>query len=269
MNESPNTATQSCYPLTKCTSMHSFFCFSVKISQKEIKETSEPFCRDPLNMYVQAFRTYETIPSSHKMFYPSFNKKLLCILGSPEKKKHTWKTKPNAWGQWSFMNALLPVWLKVKKHSVLNTPNIFRVLVNSNGSAEQYICHGQNWVKAFIWETQRWETQDGETHLKVEGQQALCYIPFPFCFHAIIHLEGQGCLYLQMMKSYFQIKVPVMSSQALGRITLFWRPGGKPGRGLPFPAINTLSAYSTSYISPMHPVNCLLCQIDYANGMNC
>lgn len=176
--------------------------------------------------------------------------------------KHTWKTKPNACGQWSFMNALLPVWLKVKKHSVLNTPNIFRVLVNSNGSTKQYICHGKNWVKAFIFARWRDSSQSRRT------TSPLLY-SISFCFYAIIHLEGQGCLYLQMMKIYFQIKVPVMSSQALGWITLFWRPGGKPGWGLPFPAINTLSAYSTSYISPMHPVNCLFCQIDYANGMNC
>lgn len=45
--------------------------------------------------------------------------------------------------------------------------------------------------------------QDGKTHGKIKG---LHYNPFPFCFHAGIHLDGQGCFYSCMMKIYFQLQ---------------------------------------------------------------
>lgn len=49
------------------------------------------------------------------------------------------------------MNALIASCLTERgKHFVLKTRNIFRVLVNSNGSTNLYICLEENWVKAFI-----------------------------------------------------------------------------------------------------------------------
>lgn len=60
--------------------------------------------------------------------------------------------------------------------------------------------------------------------------------------------------------------LPVLSYQVPGQIKLSWCLGRKPGvSGGPSPAIITLSMYSTSYISPLHTVNCLLCQLNYAN----
>lgn len=163
------------------------------------------------------------------------------------------------------MNALIASCLTERgKHFVLKTRNIFRVLVNSNGSTNLYICLGENWVKAFI--CARWKDSSKSGGTSGPLLQSIFFLLS--CQHSFrgtrlfVFVNDENLFSNEALCNDFSGSVD--GSCCLGAVCVCG--GDLVCRSHSFPAITT-SMYITSYISALHPVNCVLCQLDYANDM--